>query len=108
MSMGLSQSFNNTEKRYRELQAKVESLGGGSAGLGNINKKAMDMKKEAEELQKKANKGLEQLRSEYSKLYIHLQLIKNLLLDMDNNRLSHKYIHFDSVPYSCTREIPDI
>lgn len=44
---------------------KVDSLGGESEGL-NINKKAMDMKKEAEELLNKASKGIEQLKSEYN------------------------------------------
>lgn len=58
------QSLNNTEEWYSELQKKINALGGGTGGLGNINKKAMDMKKEAEDLLNKATKGIEQLRSE--------------------------------------------
>lgn len=60
----VSQKLNDTEERYSELQKKINALGGGTAGLGNINKKAMDMKKEAEDLLNKATKGIEQLRSE--------------------------------------------
>lgn len=58
------QSLNDTEKRYQELQMKINSLGGDSGGLNNINKKAMAIKKEAEDLLNKATKGMEQLRSE--------------------------------------------
>lgn len=46
----------------------MDSLGGESGGLNSINKRAMDMKKEAEDLLNKASKGIEQLRSEYPKL----------------------------------------
>lgn len=46
---------------------KVDSLGD-SGGLNNINQKAKDIKKEAEDLLNKASKGIEQLRSEYMKL----------------------------------------
>lgn len=62
------QSLNDTEKRYRELQMKVESVGGESGGLGNINQKAKDMKKEAQDLLNKARNGIEQLKSESSQL----------------------------------------
>lgn len=58
------QSLNDTEKRYQELQMKIDSLGGDSGGLNDINKKAMAIKKEAEDLLNKATKGMEQLRSE--------------------------------------------
>lgn len=51
---------------------KVESLDGETGGLNSINQKAKDMKKEAEDLLNKASKGLEQLRSEYSKLLLVL------------------------------------
>lgn len=61
-----SQSLNKTEEEYRKLQMKVDSLGGESGGLGSINQKAKDMKKEAEDLLSKANKGIEKLKSEYS------------------------------------------
>lgn len=59
-----SQSLNDTEERYSKLKKKINALGGGTGGLGNINKKAMDMKKEAEDLLNKATAGIEQLRSE--------------------------------------------
>lgn len=58
------QSLNDTEKRYQELQMKIDSLGGDSGGLNNINEKAMAIKKEAEDLLNKATKGMEQLKSE--------------------------------------------
>lgn len=53
---------------------KVDGLGGESGGLNNINKKAMDIKKEAEDLLNKASKGIEQLRSEYTKLVLVLAM----------------------------------
>lgn len=59
----LRQGLNDTEKRYLELQKKVGSLAGESGNLTDINKKAMDMKNEAEELLNKAIKKIEQLRS---------------------------------------------
>lgn len=62
----LSQSLNDTENRYQELQMKVDSLGGESGGLNSINQKAMDIKKEAEDLLSKATKGIDQLKSEYT------------------------------------------
>lgn len=58
------QSLDDTEQRYRELQMKVDSLGGDTGGLDRINQKAKDIKKEAEDLLNKASKGMEQLRSE--------------------------------------------
>lgn len=58
------QSLNNTEERYRELQTKMGSVDG---GLEGINQKAKDMKKEAEDLLNEAKKGIEQLKSEYTK-----------------------------------------
>lgn len=61
-----SQGLNDTEKRYQELQKKVGSLAGESGSLTNINKKALDMKNEAEELLNKAIKKIEQLRSEFT------------------------------------------
>lgn len=60
------QSLNATEKRYQELQMKVDSLGD-AGGLNNVNQKAKEIKKEAEDLLNKATKGIEQLRSEYRK-----------------------------------------
>lgn len=56
------QGLNDTEEQYSKLQEKIGSVGGG--GLGDINKKVMDIKKEAEGLLNKATKGIEQLRSE--------------------------------------------
>lgn len=72
MNTVVPQSLNDTEKRYRELQMKVDSLGEGSGGLNSINQKAKDIKKEAEDLLNKASKGIEQLRSEYTKLFLVL------------------------------------
>lgn len=53
----------------------MDSLGGESGGLNNINQKAKDMKKEAEDLLNKATKGIEQLRSEYMKLFSGLTVL---------------------------------
>uniref|UniRef100_A0A672SL20 Laminin subunit beta-2-like n=1 Tax=Sinocyclocheilus grahami TaxID=75366 RepID=A0A672SL20_SINGR len=51
----------NAENLYNELKEKVDSVGG--TGEGNISQKAIEMKKEAEELLKKATTGMETLRS---------------------------------------------
>ncbi|XP_051915351.1 laminin subunit beta-2 [Hippocampus zosterae] len=61
-AVSLGQSLNDTERRYRELREKVDSLGSGSQGLNAINQKAKELKKEAEELLNKANMGMEQLK----------------------------------------------
>ncbi|XP_071783632.2 laminin subunit beta-1 isoform X1 [Centroberyx gerrardi] len=58
----LQHRLNETEERYRELQMKVDSLGRESGGLDTVNQRAKDMKKEAEDLLNKANKGIEQLK----------------------------------------------
>uniref|UniRef100_A0A671QX29 Laminin subunit beta-1-like n=1 Tax=Sinocyclocheilus anshuiensis TaxID=1608454 RepID=A0A671QX29_9TELE len=50
-----------TMNRYKELIEKVDSVGG--TGEGDINQRAIEMKKEAEELLKKATVGMETLRS---------------------------------------------
>uniref|UniRef100_A0A4W6G2C9 Laminin, beta 2-like n=1 Tax=Lates calcarifer TaxID=8187 RepID=A0A4W6G2C9_LATCA len=63
-----SVDLNDTEKRYRELQMKVDSLGGEAGGLNTINQRAMDIKKEADNLLNKAKSGIRQLQSEYMKL----------------------------------------
>lgn len=60
----VSQSFNNTEKRFNELKIKVASLGPDSGALGNIHQKALSMKKDAEDLLNKASNGMKQLDSE--------------------------------------------
>ncbi|XP_037334341.2 laminin subunit beta-2 [Pungitius pungitius] len=61
VAYSLEQSLNDTEERYRELQMKVDSLGGESGGLNSINSKVKDIKKEAEDLLSKASQGIEQL-----------------------------------------------
>lgn len=47
---------------------KVDSLGGEAGGLNTINQRAMDIKKEADNLLNKAKSGIRQLQSEYMKL----------------------------------------
>lgn len=59
------QRLNETEDLYKDLQMKVDSLGGASGDLGNINQRAKEIKKEAEDLLTKADKGIENLRSVY-------------------------------------------
>uniref|UniRef100_A0A3P8UUK8 Laminin, beta 2-like n=1 Tax=Cynoglossus semilaevis TaxID=244447 RepID=A0A3P8UUK8_CYNSE len=53
-----------TEKQYQELQTKVNSLGGESGGLDSIHQRAMEIKKEADELLNKATNGIKQLELE--------------------------------------------
>lgn len=53
--------MSHVENRYKELKDKIDSLGG--AAPTNITQKALDMKNEAEDLLRKANKHMEMLRS---------------------------------------------
>ena len=53
---------------------KVDSLGGESGGLNNINQRAMDIKKEADKLLNKATNGIKQLESKYLKLLSMLKI----------------------------------
>lgn len=57
----LERRLNETEKRYRELQLKMESLGGDSGNLNSIHQKVKDMKKDAEDLLSKAKNGIQDL-----------------------------------------------
>ncbi|XP_023188119.1 laminin subunit beta-2-like [Xiphophorus maculatus] len=56
----LEQELNVTEKRYRELQLKMETLGS-SGSLNNIQQKVKDMTKAADDLLSKANNGINDL-----------------------------------------------
>ncbi|XP_052450464.1 laminin subunit beta-1-like [Carassius gibelio] len=57
---GLQEELVNAENRYKELKEKVDSVGG--TGEGNISQRAREMKKEAEELLKKATTGIDSLK----------------------------------------------
>ncbi|KAM9750902.1 laminin subunit beta-1 isoform 1-T2 [Menidia menidia] len=57
----LEQSLNSTEQEYRQLQIKLETLGGESGNLNETHQKAIKMKTDAEELLKKAKNGIKQL-----------------------------------------------
>ncbi|XP_038867518.1 laminin subunit beta-2-like [Salvelinus namaycush] len=61
-ALGLEQRLNETDDLYKDLQMKVDSLGGASGDLGNVNQRAKEIKKEAEDLLTKADKGIETLR----------------------------------------------
>lgn len=72
------QSFNDTDKLYRELQTKVESLGGESGDLNSINQRAKDIQKEAEYLLEKVKNGTKELESEYMKLRSVMRILLQL------------------------------
>ncbi|XP_005744725.1 laminin subunit beta-2 isoform X1 [Pundamilia nyererei] len=61
LTSSLEQSLNNTEKQYRELQMKIESLGGVSGGLKDINQRVKDLKEDAEKWLKNATSGIREL-----------------------------------------------
>ncbi|XP_051517314.1 laminin subunit beta-2 [Myxocyprinus asiaticus] len=63
---GLQEELTDVENLYKELKAKVQSVRGN--GEGDVNQRAMDMKKEAEELLNKASKGIEAIRELERKL----------------------------------------
>ncbi|XP_041655654.1 laminin subunit beta-2 [Cheilinus undulatus] len=79
----LQQSLNDTEKRYQELQMKMDSLGGESGGLININQRAKDIKKEAVDLLNKATKGIEQLKKLEKKFRSNEQRMQRQRTELD-------------------------
>ncbi|XP_034394038.1 laminin subunit beta-2 [Cyclopterus lumpus] len=83
LASSLEQSLNDTEERYRELQVKVDSLGGASGDLNSINQKAKDIKKEAEDLFGKANKGIDQLKKLEKKFKSNEQRMQKQRLELD-------------------------
>lgn len=100
MNCVVCQGLNNTEKRYRELKMKVDSLDGETGGLGNINKKAMDIKKEAGELLDEAKEKIKRLEGESSKLLSVLTVISLHGHDSSSfteSQLKHSTIHTNSV-----------
>uniref|UniRef100_A0A3Q2XNE3 Laminin, beta 2-like n=1 Tax=Hippocampus comes TaxID=109280 RepID=A0A3Q2XNE3_HIPCM len=82
-AVSLGQSLNDTERRYRELREKVDSLGSGSQGLNAINQKAKELKKEAEELLNKANMGMEQLKKLEKKFKNNEQRMQQQRTELD-------------------------
>ncbi|KAI5612331.1 laminin subunit beta-1 isoform X2 [Silurus asotus] len=56
----LQKDLSHVESRYKELRDKIDSLGG--TAPHNITQKALDMKNEAEDLLRKANKNMEDLK----------------------------------------------
>lgn len=61
MCVCLFQDLSHVENRYKDLKDKIDSLGG--VASTNITQKALDMKNEAEDLLRKANKHMETLKS---------------------------------------------
>ncbi|XP_042568965.1 laminin subunit beta-1-like [Cyprinus carpio] len=83
---GLQEELANAENKYKELKKKVDSVGG--TGEGDINQKATEMKKEAEELLKKATKDMETLRNlerKFNKNEQELQEQRDELADLEKN-----------------------
>ncbi|KAM8864103.1 laminin subunit beta-1 isoform 4-T6 [Spinachia spinachia] len=83
VASSLEQSLNDTEERYRELQMKVDSLGGESGGLNSINSKVIEIKKEAEDLLSKASQGIEQLRKLEKKFKSNEERMKKQRMELD-------------------------
>ncbi|TNN38678.1 Laminin subunit beta-2 [Liparis tanakae] len=83
LASSLEQSLNETEERYRELQGKVESLGGASGDLNHVNQRAQDIKKEAEDLFGKATKGIDQLKKLEKKFRSNEQRMQKQRLELD-------------------------
>ncbi|KAI7793829.1 laminin subunit beta-2 [Triplophysa rosa] len=82
---GLQEELTNAENLYNDLKEKVDSVGGAD---GNVNQKATDMKKEAEELLNKATKGMETLKKLERKLQRNeqkMQQQQDELADLEKN-----------------------
>lgn len=87
LTSSLEEGLNQTEVRYRELQEKVDSLGG-SGGLDRVNQKAKDMKKEAEDLLSTANKSidlLKKLEGRFRKNEQHMQRQQHVLAELERS-----------------------
>ncbi|XP_069025233.1 laminin subunit beta-1 [Embiotoca jacksoni] len=82
LASSLERSLNDTEERYRELQMKVESLGGES-DLDSINQKAKEIKKDAEDLFSKAKTGIKQLDKLEKKFKNNEQRMQKQRMELD-------------------------
>ncbi|KAG7235214.1 hypothetical protein INR49_030617, partial [Caranx melampygus] len=82
----LQESLNDTEKRYRELQMKVDSLGEEAGGLDSINQRAMDIKKEADGLLDKAKSGIRQLEKLEKKFRSNERRMQRQRMELDELR----------------------
>nr|XP_055044545.1 laminin subunit beta-2 [Misgurnus anguillicaudatus] len=81
---GLQEELSKAENLYNELKEKVDSVG----GEGNVNQRATDMKKEAEDLLNKATKGMQKLKNLEKKLKTNEQMMlqqQNELADLEKN-----------------------
>ncbi|XP_041860156.1 laminin subunit beta-1 [Melanotaenia boesemani] len=83
-SSSLEQKLNDTETRYRELQMKLESLGGDSGNVTNIHQKARDMKNDAEALLSKAKGGIKKLNELEKKFKNNEQRMQKLRDELDS------------------------
>ncbi|XP_043080121.1 laminin subunit beta-2 [Puntigrus tetrazona] len=85
-AVGLQEDLVNAENLYKKLKEKVDSVGG--TGEGNISQKAIEMKKEAEDLLKKATTGMETLRKlerKFNKNEQKMQKQRDELADLEKN-----------------------
>ncbi|XP_056304742.1 laminin subunit beta-1 [Danio aesculapii] len=83
---GLQEELTNAETLYKQLKEKVDSAGG--TGEGNVNQKAIEMKKEAEDLLKKATMGMETLKKlerKFNKNELKMQQQRDELTDLEKN-----------------------
>ncbi|TRY90633.1 hypothetical protein DNTS_003700 [Danionella cerebrum] len=83
---GLQEELQTAENLYKELKKKVEVVGG--TGDGDVNQKALEMKREAEELLKKATSGMETLRKlerKFNKNEQKMQQQREELADLEKN-----------------------
>ncbi|XP_028308812.1 laminin subunit beta-2 isoform X2 [Gouania willdenowi] len=83
LTSSLESSLNNTEQQYQELQMKLESLGGESGSLSNVNQRAKDIKKDAENLFNKARSGIKQLDKLEKRFRTNEERMENQLLELD-------------------------
>lgn len=99
---GLQEELVNAENRYKELKEKVDSVGG--TGEGNISQRAREMKKEAEELLKKATTGIDSLKRlerKFNKNEQKMQQQRDELADLEKKVTEVKeYIRMKVMSYN--------
>ncbi|MBN3302050.1 LAMB1 protein, partial [Amia calva] len=85
---GLDQDLKTVEQKFKELQDKVEALGGGADSVDGISKKLKDIKEQAENLLNKTNSDMKEL-DDLEKRFVNnekrMQEQRDELADLEKN-----------------------
>lgn len=79
----LGSRMNETQRRFAELQMKLDSVGGGE-GLDSVSDRAKNMKREAEDLLHQATRGLETLKKLEKKFRVNEQRMQRQRSELES------------------------